>query len=572
MAGYTCAPPGEFLRLVSGESKVVEEGLACQMRNWEVLIQSESKQFEVQEVRELLKEIGWVQNVAVREVLVALAEHQFRMVPPNVTKLLENMLGGFSSTLVCEKAFQKLRDVRREAQSERIGRLTRFYWPVASQLLQEMGREEVTPSSASAAENGLPRSLPPTVFHCEGLPCSLPDQDMTRMKKEVRGKKEFLSTNARDMMLQTGAWRLLCHVAGAKKWKDLQKTWVNQLFDEQCVYLHTVTGKFWLALKVSRHGVLAWPLLRHMRGELTFYGLSNKAGCQAEWLHAFEASDWEYQPTACMPPSVVKSLSPGAKPFVLPVQTGSPEKMPIHAARRGFINMRDKELRVVIQHYVETDGIAAPTTLRTVIDRVEWLVLYLIPDLQDKHLGEIILKRAGIQKGKTRTSVIMAGDNLELTAGAMEVQDYETAKNYKLDTHVAKVTAKSSAIRHCGVKKYLKPEEVENLLSKFGATPHVVQPRERKSAAKGTWTWTEKNLKQHIPKLAGCTITEERNERYTGWTGRYPNVKPGSRSKAYNETTSSDTAAAHVFGWLWSTHNAETGEQIPHEIAGWERL
>eukprot|EP00971_Amphidinium_carterae_P347804 6489995-Amphidinium_carterae.2 len=309
-----------------------------------------------------------------------------------------------------------------------------------------------------------------------------------------------------------------------------------------------------------------------MRGELTFYGLNTKTGCEAEWLHAFESSEWEYQPTACLPPSVVKSLSPGAKPFVLPMQSGSPEQLQIHAAKRGFTHMRDKELRVVIQHYVERDGISAPSTLRTVIDRVEWLVLYLLPDLPQAQLGEIILKRAGIQKDHARTSVIMAGDNLELTAGAMEVHDFETAKNYKQDAHLAKVTAKSSAIRHCGVKKYLKPEEVENLLSKVGATPRVVQPKERKPAAKGNWTWTEKNMKQHIPKIAGCTITEERNERYTGWTGRYPNVKPGSRSKAYNEHTSSDTAAAHVFGWLWSTHNAETGEQIPHEIGGWERL
>eukprot|EP00971_Amphidinium_carterae_P347803 6489995-Amphidinium_carterae.1 len=205
MAGYTCAPPGEFLRLVSADSRIVEDGLECQKRNWEVLTQCESKQFEVQEVRELLKEIGWVQNVAVREVLIALAQHQFRLVPPTVTKLLENMLGGFSSTLVCEKAFQKLRDIRREAQSERTGRLTRYYWPVASQLLRDMGREEVTPTSANAADHRMPKSLPPSVFHCEGLPCSLPEEAMTTMKKEVRGRKEFLSTNARGMMVQTGA-------------------------------------------------------------------------------------------------------------------------------------------------------------------------------------------------------------------------------------------------------------------------------------------------------------------------------------------------------------------------------
>eukprot|EP00971_Amphidinium_carterae_P222614 4418393-Amphidinium_carterae.1 len=254
------------------------------------------------------------------------------------------------------------------------------------------------------------------------------------------------------------------------------------------------------------------------------------------------------------------------------MQSGSPEEMQIHAAKRGFTHMRDRELRLLIQHYVETDGIAAPTTLRTVIDRVEWLVLHLIPDLPQKELGDIILKRVGVQKDRTRTSVIMAGDNLELTAGAMEVQDFETAKTYKQDSHMTKVTAKSSAIRHCGQRKYLKPDEEEHLLAKVGAAPHVVQPKERKAATKGAWTWTEKNLKMHIPKIAGCTITEVRNERYTGWTGRYPNVKPGSRSKAYNEHTSSDTAAAHVFGWLWSTHSTATGEPIPHEVAGWERL
>eukprot|EP00971_Amphidinium_carterae_P227836 4519091-Amphidinium_carterae.1 len=315
MTGYTCCPPGELLLLVSGEGSVVAEGLARQKKNWEVLVQSEAKQFEFHVVRDLLKEIGWLHNVAVREILVALAQHEFRMVPPGVSKILENMVGGFGSTLVCEKAFQKLRDIRRESQSERTGRLTRFYWPVASQLLQEMGRKEVSPTASTTEDQGMPRTLPQTVFHCEGLPCSLPDEAMTRMKKEVRGKKDFLSTNARGMMLQSGAWRLLCHVAGAKTWKDLHKCWVNQLFDEESVYLQKSTGKYWLALKVTRFGVLAWPLGQHMRGELVFYGLSAKAGCQPEWLHAFDARDWEYQPTACMPPSVVKSLSPGAKPF-----------------------------------------------------------------------------------------------------------------------------------------------------------------------------------------------------------------------------------------------------------------
>ena len=166
----------------------------------------------------------------------------------------------------------------------------------------------------------------------------------------------------------------------------------------------------------------------------------------------------------------------------------------------------------------------------------------------------------------------MSGENLDLAAGAMDNDDLQSAKTYKQDTYVPKMTAKSSAIRHCGVKKYLEPQQVESLLADIGAKASLVQPKARKPGAKSTWSWTEQHLKTQLPKVVGCTITEVRNSRYTGWTGRYPGVKPGSRSKQFGHGISSETAAAHVFGWLWSTHSSVTGEEIPHDVTGWETL
>lgn len=194
------------MALLLGSQQAIAKCLAKQKLNWQVLEAAERKQFTDGGVALLLKVVCFVEEQIVRELLIQLAQQDFKFVSPVAMNTLRCIYGGFCHSVVVEKGSQKLQDIGREQKDTQMSRLRRWYWLHQSQMLKEFERSEVDPATAVLG-SGVPRRLPKSLFHALGSECTIKDEELKDITQP--GRIDWATCSAQGIQIQPAAWRLL---------------------------------------------------------------------------------------------------------------------------------------------------------------------------------------------------------------------------------------------------------------------------------------------------------------------------------------------------------------------------
>lgn len=381
------------------------------------------------------------------------------------------------------------------------------------------------------------------------------------------------------MQLEVLAWLSVvrCHRLG--DFEKIAEAWLSLLFPEGGIARAKASGCAYVVLAASRHGCLLWPADQYQIGAHTGYFPSVATGTKSEWQVALSEDDFECIPCQPMPPKVARLVFAGVAglPFgVLLSQSGLPQSMWVSAAWHGFVGLTDKYLDKTMKRFSMLDGIAPQSRPKGVLAKLEILVRFFIPDIGTNDLSWILKKRAA-GSTRVRTSLLMKGENLEHTFGAMDDEDAKAAKGYH-ETHTAKLSKRAQTLQWLKERKLLTEPEFLAEMRDLGLDECAGAPK-RKSKAnpkaepapslKTAWSWTEVFLKSRVPPGCHATMQDVVDANRSCWVARYPNAKGqhASCTRSYrNGLRSSSQAARIAFKWLWDTHESHTGERCPHTL------
>eukprot|EP00971_Amphidinium_carterae_P351754 6492266-Amphidinium_carterae.1 len=580
ICNYTDSLPGFFV-LLKGNADVAGECLRTLRKWWQCLVWVEARRHKHAEMMKVFNKIGFLQNVVIREMMVTLAQHDFQVVPPSVMSVVEGMYQGFANTILVERCFQALRDEKRKTTSSVMSRQRRWMVPVQRELLTSMGWAEV-----KADEN---ISLPSTVakqsygqrcFEALGLEPTWDDAELSALKAE---KQSWLSTSAQGLQLQVGAWQLLVRAAGDEDEACIDNAWQNVLCAEG-VILHSAddnnTG--WVCLKSSCYGVLVWPMQRWNIRELSFWRPVTEDGTKVRWMVIKTLKLWHCCQIQPIPPVVLSVLAEkrGEKvqDQVALWQKGCSRPILEMAALTAFKSCTAEVVDRVLKHMTDFHStLGVQERPKGLYNKLEWLIKSILPTINDEELKEIFLTRVGLHQLRSQ-SMLMSGENLEVSAGCLDMDDLKDAESFKKSTHVAGVSLKQQTLEFLLERKYLDKDAVRKSLR--GMEPPVRDSSEKQTSSsskstvqvhKTAFTAEEAILKTMIPNVVGSSIQNVLNKTDQSrgiWTARYPGAIPGSRSRSYTGSgaITNEMAAKHVFQWLWQQHTSQTGQPCPHDI------
>lgn len=198
-------------------------GLRLLREAWGTLTVAEVMQHRYPSVGVVLRSVGWAWNTVIREILVLLAQHDFRIVPPPVAQMIDTIASGFGGSVINERCFRSYADCKRENSNGQVSRVRRYYHPVSSKVLGQHGRQDLDFSATSSEASHVPRRLPAIVYEACSMECSLPQDEVEKILKP--SDWDHPSTSAAGLRLQVGAWRLLMSLRAEDPWADAAMAW-----------------------------------------------------------------------------------------------------------------------------------------------------------------------------------------------------------------------------------------------------------------------------------------------------------------------------------------------------------
>lgn len=474
MAHFLDVPPGQLVLLVSEEPASVQSALLKQKLNWSTLMVAEMNQWRFPEVGKVISNVGFLFNGVVSVMLVHLAQHDFRCVPPAVETVVEAILGGFCNTVICERAFQKLKDHGRCQKNSRMSRVRKWYVPSSQGLMKEMGRQEVEPSR-EPLPGDVPRRLPTAMFEAmSSRDTSIPLDDLQGIKSGRT--KGYPSTSAQGLQVQVAAWRLLVEAHTADMFHKLQDRYLATLLQEDGIVVNQATCQCHIVLKTCAYGALLWPCSKHEEAGFRYFTPCVEPGVQASWKAVLDADAWLSIPCVAVPPVVLCCLVGHHSELptgVVALQTGD-DTIWRGAARAGFKGVTESSMNKTIDENHLLDGMEEDEKPKGLLPKVELLVLFFLPGLPDEELAAIIKERAGITR-RQRRSLTMLAENLEHATGCLDPTDHMDAKEHKATAHAAELSMKSQTSKYLADRKFIDPVTVERELIERGANRHQSQ-------------------------------------------------------------------------------------------------
>ena len=177
MSHYCDAPPFQFAQLLSPLAKRVNAGLAQAKEAWEAMCCAEAKCHTCPDLASLMQQTPYFNLTAVREVLLHVAQLEFKMVHPAAMAILRPMFQGLGQSGVVERAFNPTRDMQRESKNQRMARLKRWMCAVDAKVIAEHGREEVIADTERAAL----KKVSPSMFDFRDSQPTVPAQVLSQI-------------------------------------------------------------------------------------------------------------------------------------------------------------------------------------------------------------------------------------------------------------------------------------------------------------------------------------------------------------------------------------------------------
>ena len=132
-----------------------------------------------------------------REVLLALAQWDFRWVPGPVADCIATLFKGFGHSLINENANNQVKDQLRDNKGNKLAREKRYYIPIVKGLISSRyKRPELTFAAASAAatadRSSRPRIINQRAFESQAGPHSID----TNLLRQITAKETWPTFSA----------------------------------------------------------------------------------------------------------------------------------------------------------------------------------------------------------------------------------------------------------------------------------------------------------------------------------------------------------------------------------------
>ena len=253
LAMYTDSLPGMLAGLLKASS--AQATLTKLSQFWNAALEAENlaANHNNAAMRKLLSVILPLEWVVIRELLMTLAQCEFKEVPLPVSLAVESIFGGMGQSACIEDCIGKAKDILRDSKNSRISDVKPFHQAYVSQVVSLYGREEIQSNvdEKSAAKDKLVSSD----YSCLGSEPSIESKDL----EEITGKPVWTTTHAAGMTLIPGAILWLTKCGTSKSW-EASEPWRTTFFLEETVIQHKTTMKFFLVLSSNQYVMQTWPL------------------------------------------------------------------------------------------------------------------------------------------------------------------------------------------------------------------------------------------------------------------------------------------------------------------------
>lgn len=341
-------------------------------------------------------------------------------------------------------------------------------------------------------------------------------------------------------------------------------SWLALLLLADGIVVNTTTGHAFVVLKSCAFGALLWPCQRLATATAVCFAPSTEEQVRYIWAAVYDTTEWQCIPTKVLPPHVSRlefgrdaSVSAGIRA----IQVDEAQTPEVVVALSGFAALNATHLDRSATRIGVFAGKLKKDWPKLSLERLEAMIRFLVPNIRDDIMCDILKSRAGLGGKGPRLSVLMSNENLDHSTTCLDHNDHEDAKEYKKGVFKAKRTVQAASADFLVARKYITPELHTDLMTKLGLSavegaPKASSERRRAPPSKEVWSWTESALKKLIPQVRGCTIQQVTNDHNRCWTVRYPSVRPGSHTRSFGTGCSSQAAARQVFLWVWRTHLA----------------
>lgn len=238
-----------------------------------------------------LQAIPFFKNVVVREVLIALRQWHFKVVPPDVRLALQTAFQGFQNSAVNEVANNVIKDHLRDMKGTGMGKLARFILPHAEGVLATYERDEIEPNPNDRIGA---RPIPNGAFDALGQEPSVLDSDL---RKIIGGAPSWPSYTAQSSHSIPSAMSLLMHMSLTGDWGNLPHAWLAVLFVPGTVVERRADNSYFVVLEPSPHGVLVWPCSLIAIGSRFVVRIDSSREASASWVCVTDLDAWRAWPT-----------------------------------------------------------------------------------------------------------------------------------------------------------------------------------------------------------------------------------------------------------------------------------
>lgn len=504
MCQHTSTLPGVLTLLAPKRDRpTVRPGLGELRLFWETLISAEAAQFKFPAVGEILRDIGWVHNDAIRECLALLAEADFKRIPEQVDLVVQTLVRGFGGSVLNERCFRSLTDCKRQNSNSKVSRLMRYYHPsLGAKLLPEHGMDEVSFEGAGAM-CGVPRRFPDKMFEATGMDCSLDPSVLTDIQN--RRAWRHPSTSAAGLQVEVSVWQLLMYANVADCWDKLGTSWQALLLPDGAVVKQKSTNSFFINLRSSPCGSLMWPAQRAVEGRLCLYRPIVDEGTQCTWRPVLCSHDFEIIPVSALPGHLKLILTGGDGGSFFGIslmQTGPAEAPSVASARFGFKSLTSGFIDKLIASIGIFEAMPKKDRPRSVLAKCEALIKHFLPNITAAEIVAALKERN--EQPQARESPLMHGNNLEHCDGTMDQGDSKDAKEFQEQVRKPRVSAQKATIDFCASKGYMSLEQVMQEEIRLGLRSKPTPLVAGKSAPmKDVWTWQESELKRLCSAVGG---------------------------------------------------------------------
>ncbi|CAK0903954.1 unnamed protein product [Prorocentrum cordatum] len=383
--------PGKFAGLISHDLAVKGEAIEFCKKSFLALEVAEHAAFDEPALQQWLRQLVWVKQPWVREVLVSLAETNWTDVPSDVEEQLMSVFSGPGGTKDVEDIFNVVRRCTAKTSTGGLRSATQWYRASHAQVLEETGKKQPEVKPIDRIRNS--GKLPASMFKGSACEFSLEDAALSEYKE---GKWGPAPSPQNWLLVPLAHHALLWAEGDATK---LLNTWLSCLAVKGtvlCKWGDPLGDEALLVMKVGPHGAYCWKAsARSVDGE-TF--LTPKLHPDAvEIVHIHSLTTWAVFTVGPVTASDMlvrfggQVFALGISKALLRVKDEKPWTVLEASAIDGFRSLTTEHMSKLCRHLgIRNDSGSMPTTEA---ELAKLLVRRVLHWLDDSEVEDILSQR-----------------------------------------------------------------------------------------------------------------------------------------------------------------------------------